>query len=245
MRIDGTQQRLVYQEPGDKRIYDWSPDGRYLLFKGDDYQMGRLEVDTGEITLLGRGFLPNWSPDGTKIAFVSVNDLNENDIYVMDSDGQNVQRLTYLADNLFVGGWSPDGSRITFQIVDKPYWSDLYVMDADGSNIQLLDRCYSVFTFPASWSPDSRYMAYSKLNKIAIYDLETGQSESLPATRGKDKPSSIDWSVDGTQLLFTRIDDGVRHVYLYDIDTGQLTKAVNILDNRDAIAAGWRPQPQR
>jgi Tol biopolymer transport system component len=36
---------------------------------------------------------PDWSPDGSKIAFTSVRDGNP-DIYVMDADGSNVIRLT-------------------------------------------------------------------------------------------------------------------------------------------------------
>jgi TolB protein len=38
-------------------------------------------------------FEPDWSPDGSRIAFASNRDGNEN-IYVMDSDGENAERIT-------------------------------------------------------------------------------------------------------------------------------------------------------
>jgi TolB protein len=48
---------------------------------------------------------PAWSPDGTKIAFVSDRDGN-GDIYVMNADGSNVIRLTNEGYN-FEPSWSP------------------------------------------------------------------------------------------------------------------------------------------
>ena len=79
---------------------------------------------------------PSWSPDGSRIAFTSYRDGNW-DIYVMDADGSNQQRLT---DNPAVDrmpSWSADGSRIAFVSGRDGNW-DIYVMDADGSNQQRL-----------------------------------------------------------------------------------------------------------
>jgi len=40
------------------------------------------------------GAMPAWSPDGSSIAFVSGRDNPQGDIYVVDADGSNMQRLT-------------------------------------------------------------------------------------------------------------------------------------------------------
>ena len=57
---------------------------------------------------------PSWSPDGSRIAFVSYRDGNRPEIYVMNRDGSGQIRLT---DNPAIDhspSWSPDGSRIAF-----------------------------------------------------------------------------------------------------------------------------------
>src|SRR3990170_3729031 len=58
--------------------------------------------------------LPVWSPDGSRIAFISFRDSNTK-IYVMNADGSGQARLT---DSPAIDGnavWSPDGSRIAFE----------------------------------------------------------------------------------------------------------------------------------
>ncbi|MGR3296281.1 MAG: TolB family protein, partial [Candidatus Bathyanammoxibius sp.] len=87
---------------------------------------------------------------GSRIAFPSDRDGNY-EIYVMDADGSNLERLT---DNLASDGepsWSPDGSRIAFTS-DRDGNPEIYVMDADGSNQQrLTDNPAS--DYGPSWSP--------------------------------------------------------------------------------------------
>lgn len=56
---------------------------------------------------------PSWSPDGTKIAFVSWR-TDAHGIYVMDTDGSNETRLTSYGSDRHPS-WSPDGSKIAFK----------------------------------------------------------------------------------------------------------------------------------
>ena len=59
--------------------------------------------------------MPAFSPDGTKIAFVSLENGAANpEIYVMDADGSGRTRLTTSAGNDFDPAWSPDGTKIAF-----------------------------------------------------------------------------------------------------------------------------------
>ena len=57
---------------------------------------------------------PDWSPDGTKIAFVSGRDGAGSQIHVMDADGKNAIRLTDDPGGKRDPDWSPDGSQIAF-----------------------------------------------------------------------------------------------------------------------------------
>jgi TolB protein len=81
---------------------------------------------TGARRVSARGYQPDWSPDGRRIAYVA--DWNGREsIYVMNADGRNVRRLTRGLHDL-EPEWSPDGRSIAFTR-DNEIWT----MRADGS----------------------------------------------------------------------------------------------------------------
>ena len=75
-----------------------------------------------------------------RILFVSEWERNH-EIYVMDANGSNIQRLTTAKTD--TGSWqgqpvwSPDGRRIAF-VSDRDGNQEIYVMDADGGNVERL-----------------------------------------------------------------------------------------------------------
>ena len=80
------------------------------------------------------GVVENAHPSNIgRIVFTSLRDGNP-EIYVMDSDGGNQERLTNHPASDAAPDWSPDGTRIAFAS-----WrdgnGDIYVMDADGKNV--------------------------------------------------------------------------------------------------------------
>ena len=84
---------------------------------------------------------PAWSPDSNYIAFASnryglasVSDrYNNNEIYVMNADGNDPTRLTKNTYRDYDPAWSPDGTKIVF-IVDR-YGDELFdIIFGDGSN---------------------------------------------------------------------------------------------------------------
>jgi Tol biopolymer transport system component len=76
---------------------------------------------------------PAWSPDGTRLAFVSLRDFNV-EIYVANADGSGETRLT--DDPALNRGpaWSPDATRIAFESFREGK-SEVYVVNADGSGL--------------------------------------------------------------------------------------------------------------
>src|SRR5437773_823208 len=58
--------------------------------------------------------LPDWSPDGRRIAFVSKRDGNS-EVYVMNADGSGERRLTRNTADDAEPAWSPDGRTIVFE----------------------------------------------------------------------------------------------------------------------------------
>ncbi|UFH56474.1 LpqB family beta-propeller domain-containing protein [Spirosoma sp. KNUC1025] len=114
---------------------------------------------------------PNWSPDGTKLAYTS--DRNGNmDVWVRDLKTGEDKLLNDMADDLHFPTWSPDGSKIAFYQSDpRNAWgrSTLFITDvtytADVTSPKTLKVHESVFVpSQATWSADSRTIAVSALH---------------------------------------------------------------------------------
>ena len=88
----------------------------------------------------------------------------------MDSDGNNVIRLTH--DNFFESraSWSPDGTKIAFSSFRWAVGnSELYAMDTDGNNLTRLTKHKWHDVLP-SWSPDGKKIAFDSQRNF-IYDI--------------------------------------------------------------------------
>ena len=70
---------------------------------------------------------PNWSPDGTRITFISDRDWNH-EIYTMNADGTDQTHLTRHTASEYHPDWSPDGTKIAFASY-RDGNSEIYVMD--------------------------------------------------------------------------------------------------------------------
>ena len=75
---------------------------------------------------------PDWSPDGTRIAFDSTRNGTKH-VYVMNADGSEKIRLTSFEKPSGQPAWSPDGSKIVFYS-NRDGNAKIFVMNADGSN---------------------------------------------------------------------------------------------------------------
>jgi Ca2+-binding RTX toxin-like protein len=82
---------------------------------------------------------PSWSPDGTRIVFVSDRVGGDTDIYVMGRDGAGLAPITDNDDPDSAPDWSSDGSRIVFTSERASAGqddSDIFAVDADGAHEQ-------------------------------------------------------------------------------------------------------------
>jgi len=92
---------------------DWSPDGRYVLIYAGPYEdkdIFRIDLETGEVTQLtdgGNNAAAVYSPDGRYIAFNSLRNDNQADIYVMNADGSLQRRLTNHPEPDWGPVWEP------------------------------------------------------------------------------------------------------------------------------------------
>ena len=122
-----------------------------------------------------------FSPDGSRIAFVSYR-AGGPEIWVAGRDGSGLQQITSLgAPELLVGGWSPDGARVVF---DAPIAGndDVYVVGADGGHMRRLTSESSVDGV-VSWSRDGRWIYFSSTRAGATPDVWQVSPDGGPATR--------------------------------------------------------------
>jgi Tol biopolymer transport system component len=120
-----------------------------------------------------------WSPDGTRLAFVSDSDGNDN-IFVMNADGSDQKRLTDEPESNLAPLWSPDGQRIAYSLSDPDEKTvNLFVMDSNGENRRrLTDRHTSpdmMGVWAEEWSLDGNYIFYLDQQLISRVDIESGE----------------------------------------------------------------------
>ncbi len=170
---------------------------------------------------------PKWSPDGTKIAFLSMRDydpqnpaISQCTIYIMDYQSRAVQRLalfnqlsTSNSKPILIGPfeWSPDGSKFALickEIIlsdQRVTWS-IYTINIDGSGASRL----AIDVGKPTWSPDGKQLAFSRLShengtdEFDVMNADGGNLHAIASFPLGDYSELASWSPNGSKLLLVR-----------------------------------------
>ncbi|MEM7283550.1 MAG: S41 family peptidase [Pseudomonadota bacterium] len=195
----GNDQKLTFTVPADTGFelgeqvkvaqhlesFDVSPNGERVLVaaRGEVFSVPVEHGVSRNLTNSGGAHEREvaWSAKGDRVAWIS-DASGEEELYVGDHLGQTdaTQVTSGSTTRLYSPLFSPDGERIAYGDSE----ARIFVVDSDGGNPRQVADDPGGPAHDFSWSPDSRWLAYSLANangqrSIYIFDSESGESERV------------------------------------------------------------------
>ncbi len=236
-----------------------SPDGKWIAFLSEkdifNINLFIADAETGKIVkkLKSTNRDPHfdsirfinsagsWSPDGTRFAFVTFVQ-GDNELAIMDWRKGSIERRISIAGVTALSNpaWSPDGNQIAFSGMDGGI-SDLYIFDLPTNEVRQLtnDRFGDL---QPTWSPDGKKIAFvsdrgengtnfEELSfakvRLAVIDVESEEIESIVPFPGA-RHHNPQYSPDGRSLFFISDYEGFKDVYRYDLGERATYRITNL-----------------
>jgi Tol biopolymer transport system component len=259
-RQGGAPRRLTESLPAEGRLryfprFDLSPDGRILVYSaklGKEQDFFTLATSGGEPRLLVKipnaksRTVPQWSPDGSQLAYSDGNDL-----YVIASAGGKPRKLAHVNHGWEESSvrWSPDGKLIAAFGMPKPRSNAVFVVPVSGGELRQLTSDVEPKK-GLEWHPDGKRLTYH----VTLSDSETHQAylDGREPTLLVNAPDTWDWigvwAPDGRRFFFLGSVASAKKLgmYVYDESSGKTTLVSDLVDNagvpcwsRDGKTMAW------
>jgi len=233
---------------GDLDIYSVTPGGSALR---------NLTADSP-----GEDALPNWSPDGRQIAFMSdrvtpTNPTADFELFVMKADGSQPRQITSNLLDDEDPAWSPSGRALVFSRDFNPVRgeidNDLMVVADTGLDERKLTNTPGVNDLDPNWSPDGSRIAFTNASDgdDEIYTIDPQGANVRKLTRNKvddgnsDDDPDVDaypnWSPDGRMITFTSNRDDKYEIYRMRRDGRRQTRLTVTTGDYGNARPAWSP----
>ncbi len=198
----------------------------YVLKRGPRFELQVADADgfnpQAVLSSLEPIRSPKWSPDGTKLAYVSY-ESRKSTVIVQDlSTGQRRTVANFRGDN-YAPNWSPDGTRLVVAL-SKDSISQVYVVPATGGDAVRVTESNSIDT-NATFTGDGKDI-------IFVSDRSGGpQLYIVPVTGGTPKRLTFEGSYnvnprmspDGKSVVFVSREAGRLRIATLELSSGQVT----------------------
>jgi len=237
--VEGFTSRIAFVSDyeGSHQIYTMFSDGSDLR-----------QLTDGRFGSAAKRF-PSWSPDGTRIAFISER-RGDGGIFTISSssvDSYPEQLMGNQPDDFSIDAdsgapsWSPDGTRIAFSASDRDGDYEVYTMFLDGSDVRKLTGNRSDDLNP-SYSPDGTRIAFvsDRDGNKEIYTMSSDGANQRRLTDNQFDDLYPSWSPDGTRIAFVSDRDGNEEIYTMSSDGADQRR---LTDNQYAdFSPSWSPK---
>lgn len=163
---------------------------------------------------------PAWSPDGTKVAYVSF-EQRKPVIYVQDLVTGQRRVVSNQKGSNSAPSWSPDGARLAIAL-SKDGNYQVYIVNADGSGLRRLTTGNGIDTEP-QWGPDGQtiYFTSDRSGGPQIYKMNVNGGNATRVTFNGSYNISPRIAPDGKTLAWISQRDGGYSLYAMDLASGQ------------------------
>lgn len=184
---------------------------------------------------------PSWSPDGSRIAYVSFE--QKKPIVMVQSLASGARNVVAsFRGNNSAPAWSPDGKTLAVTLT-KDGGSQLYLINADGSGAPTrLTSSSGIDTEPA-FSPDGKYIVFTsdRGGSPQVYRMPVSGGEIQRMTFTGSYNVSPRYSPDGKSLIYIQRDGGQYRVVMQELETGQIQVLTDTaLDESPSFAPNGR-----
>jgi TolB protein len=201
-----------------------SPDGQYIAFIciESDLDICVMRSDGTERLNLtahpAREADPQWSPDSTRVAFLSNREGIPN-IFIVNRDGSGLFNLTKSPVQDSAPSWSPDGQKILFQ--SNLYGNtDIFVVGAQEGSVPVNLTNHPSQDVDPIWSPDGKLIAFrsDREGNWDIFVMQLDGAFSFNLTQSPEMEIGCRWAPDSRHIVYTAQIGGQFEIFVVGVE---------------------------